>query len=278
MVGSTRLLLASGAVICGVAGVASDVRADVSDIMGIWAEPDCTTGQRVKLINGLGILDFVPVGDAIQLQINMFEGEPRVSAEGTVQATVVNSNIQQKFEIELAIEDGRLDGVMERCNQAPPAVQWVYGEALAGFNLAGRMAIICADEGSAPCLYALFEFVDVSGDASLSQAEVARMFRIVGFYVGYFSQPKALVSSKEVLLPVAVAGAFGPLAAETAIKGMDYDDNGRLSLEELLQDRGDIGGLEAATLALEPAAVQGMLQVAAAAIPPLMQMLGAFIP
>lgn len=69
---------------------------------------------------------------------------------------------------------------------------------------------ICLTEGSPPCLYTLFGFIDVSGNQRLSQAEVARMFRIIGFYAGDFAQPKPLAASREVLVPVALAGDATP--------------------------------------------------------------------
>jgi hypothetical protein len=245
-------------------------------VAGIWAEPDCATGKRVKILNALGILDFVPVGSDIHLQVTTFSNAPTASATGVLQATVVNANIRQQFAIELPVENGRLNGTMERCADAPTAVQWIYGEAIAGFNGAGRALTICGGDAGPACLRSLFDVVDVTGDGSLSRAEVARLLRIGGFFAGYFAQPKALVASQEVLIPTAVAGAIGTVGAAAIIGNMDYDDDGRLSMEELLQDRGEGAGLEAAASALEPAAAQAILQSIAAALPGIAQMIGAY--
>jgi hypothetical protein len=245
-------------------------------VRGIWAEPDCSSGQRVKIVNAMGIMDFVPSGENINLQVSVFTTVPHLGPDGVVQARVVNPNTKQEFAIELAIEDGRLNGEMEYCSEAPPAVQWIYGEAIAGFDGAGGALELCTRTGGAPCLKTLFEFVDVTGDGSLSAAEVARLLRIAGFFAGYFSKPEALVSSRQVLVPTALAGAVGAIAAAAVIASMDYDDNGRLSVDELLQDRGEGVGLEAAASALEPAAAQAVLQSIGAAVPGIVQMLSSF--
>jgi len=240
-------------------------------IAGIWAEPDCASGRRVKIINAAGIVDFVPLGTGIQLQITSFKQPPTAGPGGVVHTIVVNPNIRQEFAVELAVDAERLNGSMERCPTVPPVVQWTYGEAIAGFEAAGRARTRCTAESGTACLRTLFEFVDVTGDGSLSQAEVARLMRIAGFYAGYFAQAKPLVASEEVLVASTAAGAFGSVAAAAVIANLDYDDDGRLSLSELVQDRGEGAGLPAAATALQPVTAQVFLQSIGAAVPGFLQ-------
>lgn len=239
-------------------------------IAGSWSSPNCTNSERVMVINPGGILEFLPLGTSTFVRFSGFAEVPVTEAGGTIRAIRVSPNEQERTPVTFRIIEGKLNGTMERCQQVPASIRWLYGEAIAGFQLLGQALGTFRTQGSGPAIEAVFNGLDVSQDRALSEGEVARLLRILGFFGGYFAQKTALVRSEDVMMPSVVIGLFGPLTAATLIGNLDYDDDGRLSMAELLQDRGEGVELEAAAAALQPAAVQQLLQSLVASVPGLL--------
>lgn len=256
---------------------AADARAQAlpATLAGSWASPNCADSKQIMIINSAGILTFLQGESSTFVMFSSFTDVPEVEADGTIRATTFNPNERKRTTASFRITNGRLNGVMERCQQVPPSIRWPYGEAIAGFRAMGQAAETFRTRGSGPTIDLVFNALDVSGDRALSQGEIARLMRILGFFGGYLSQTTELVDGEDVIMPSVVTGVFGPLAASTLIGNFDYDDDGRLSMAELLQDRGDGMDLEVAAAALRPAAVQHALQSLAASVPGLLPLLGA---
>jgi hypothetical protein len=247
--------------------------ASANPVAGVWVEGDCRTASRVRVINAFGLLDIIPLGDDLSLQVLVFEGDVAGGGADTLRRRVVSPNIRYEFDHEFSVEGGRLEATFSRCDRAPPGALWTFAEAIAAFEFAGRIADLCGRRDGPDCLEAAFRFVDVSGDGKLSPAEVARVFRMVGFFVGYFSHSEAIVPAKNLLGSTALAGLVGPFFANTMVEGMDYDADGSVSLDELMQDRGDAAGLFAAARVMEPTAAQVALKGAFATLSQLLRLL-----
>ena len=97
------------------------------------------------------------------------------------------------------------------------------------------------------CINRLWDVADVSGDGELSVAEVMRILRISSgkvahrAYVEDFREFQANRGQggppepNEALVVVGVA-AVGPVLSHALLANFDYDDNGRLSKAEALND------------------------------------------
>ena len=97
------------------------------------------------------------------------------------------------------------------------------------------------------CINGLWDVADVSGDGELSVAEVMRILRIVSGKVAHeayvedyreFRANRGLGAVPEPNEAVVVVGiaSVGPVLSHALIANFDYDDNGRLSKAEALND------------------------------------------
>ena len=100
---------------------------------------------------------------------------------------------------------------------------------------------------SVACINELWDVADVSGDGELSVAELTRILRIVSGKVAHrayvedyreFRANRGYGAAPEQNEAVAVVGiaAVGPVVSHALIANFDYDDNGRLSKAEALND------------------------------------------
>lgn len=210
---------------------------------GIWVKDTCRGGGAVKIVNQYGMLDIIPLKDGMRLQISEF-----LDAPGNKIRKVKNLNSDKVFDVELSYNSYTLNKVYKKCGRLPGQMSWKLGEAVAGFHLMGKVTSICKSESGEKCIETVFKFVDVSDDDVLSKAEISRVIRILGFYAGYMTQKEMLVKHQAVMISTTIAGVASTIIANSIIGNVDYDDDGRVSIEELLQDRGegadlvDLGG------------------------------------
>ena len=97
------------------------------------------------------------------------------------------------------------------------------------------------------CINGFWDVADVSGDGELSVAEITRIFRIISGKAAHqaytenyreFQTAGPQGSRPEPNEAVVVVGTatVGPVVSHAVIANFDYDDNGRLSKAEALND------------------------------------------
>lgn len=234
---------------------------------GIWAEADCNAPTRVKMINRLGIIDFIRIGDSLSVQISAFESLAYDAGAGILKAQVVVPSIDGTLPVEISLAGLYLNETFVSCETPPKELLWTFGEVIPFLEAIGATAEECARSSDAQCLLPMFEYVDVTGDKQLSVAEISRLFRAGGFLLGYIARNQGLVPAQELVGFVALGGLLSPMFVRNLVDGMDYNQDGLLSLDELLQDRGDAAGFAALGTALGPAAAQTTVKAALAALP-----------
>lgn len=209
-----------------------------NDTHGLWIKGGCDEPGPVKIINRFGILDLLPIETTVKIQVYEFVDD---SDKPTRKVKSLNSD--KTFDIQLVYSSRKLNDEYRRCEKLPALLSWSFGEAAAGFGLLGESAEKCREKSGEDCFATIFQFVDVSDDDVLSRAEISRMVRIIGFYIGYMSQQDLLVEGEKLMASTTVAGVASMYVAESIIDNVDYDDDGRVSIPELLQDKGDGAGL-----------------------------------
>ncbi len=245
---------------------------------GIWASGDCVRAERVRIVNELGVLDLVPVQGVLHIQIADFQANVAVSADGsTMTGHMKAPGLTQAIEKEFWIEDGRLDGLFVSCDHIPPTAALGFGEGLAAFAALGDISRQCEQDTGHGCILAAFSFVDVNGDGKLSPAELSRLFRIAGFFIGYGMGERALLPVGELIVPIAIAGTIAPMLSQGLLANFDYDNDGMLSIDELLQDRGDAATLMSIMDAVQPVGAEVALRGVLASITPLLNLVGGLI-
>ncbi|MGG5809786.1 hypothetical protein [Falsiroseomonas sp. CW058] len=133
--------------------------------------------------------------------------------------------------------DDRLPGdarasVWRRCPAPPALLAGLHGEGVAALAAIEHVEAACAAGTPAACADAIVRQGDVSGDALLSAAELARLTRGIAWVVA--AQEGA---TQDVLLGATAAGTLaGVLTARLLIESMDYDGDGKLSARELALD------------------------------------------
>jgi hypothetical protein len=137
-----------------------------------------------------------------------------------------------------------------RCDALPANLQLFFGEALAVYRDLRVVADVCAAEERS-CAASVFRTIDVSEDGRLSEAELVRLLR-VGILAARFlvdiDGPSASATGGANLLESGAelgggvgGGLLASLLAPTLLGNVflsyDFDGDGFLSPEELLQDR-----------------------------------------
>ena len=120
-----------------------------------------------------------------------------------------------------------------RCAAPPLPLLLLHGEGLAALAALEAVEAVCATRPSGPCAEAVIRAADVSGDAHLGVAEVARLLRGLSWVVAATGEapPGTLALAAGAGAPAAL------LAARVLVGSLDYDGDDRLSAAELAQDR-----------------------------------------
>ncbi len=145
----------------------------------------------------------------------------------------------ETIEPEAKTRDDRLPGdaapqAWRRCDAPPAALAVLHGEGIAFLAALEHLEAACGTGTPGACAEAILRQGDVSGDARLSPAELARLARGAAWLLAVQEG-----ATQDALATAVGAGALGGiLAARTLVESLDYDGDGRLSAAELLQDRG----------------------------------------
>jgi hypothetical protein len=147
---------------------------------------------------------------------------------------------------------------LNRCAALPAAAYATFGEAITAFGTFDAVTQRCVGASARSCIGAVFAAIDISNDRRLSVAEVNRAFRAAGFFLAY----EAIVGSRtdtrgdplarlrvnlmELSASTLIASFGGPFVTSTVMAAYDYNGDGFLSIEEILQDRGPLEAIPVA--------------------------------
>jgi hypothetical protein len=157
--------------------------------------------------------------------------------------------------------DDRLPGdarpeTWRRCPAPPPALAALHGEGVAFLAALEHLEAACGGGTPGACAEALIRQGDVSGDGRLSPAELARLVRGAAWVLAVQEG-----GTQDGLAAAVGGGALGGIvAARLLVESLDYDGDGRLSLEELLQDRAAGFGRATGTEGGRPLRMEGLTE------------------
>ena len=243
-----RRLLLVVTVLAALPSVSAFAEPVPQEAAGVWGETGCNDGSRMFLLNASYVMAVRFSGTSAAVAVH-----PVQWAAGTVLA-----DTGQGMEI-LPLAG------LKRCRSLPPLLHAGFGEAIALFRAYDDFHAHCGGDTPMSCLEAVFSEVDVSDDERLSEAEVGRAVRAAGFFLaqrtivsGRMKEPPpdrwpAHYAPVERLYGTAALSVLaGSVVIGNLVRSYDYDGDGFLSLEELMQDRlpddlvGVVGGLASA--------------------------------
>ena len=148
-------------------------------------------------------------------------------------------------------EEGELvlpKGSLEHCESIPGLLPVLFAEAITVFKQLDPRCY--GGTIDARCVAAVFDTIDVTGDGAFSRAELSRMVRAAGFFIGHrmLAEPNSVsfVPLENMYVVQLAASALGPFVADNIIESYDYDSDGSISPKELMQDRRPQEGIESA--------------------------------
>ncbi|EHL97107.1 EF hand protein [Acetobacteraceae bacterium AT-5844] len=160
---------------------------------------------------------------------------PRILLRGT--ATALDT-----VEPDAKLRDDRLPGPApvqswHRCPTAPASVTTLHGEGVAFLAALESLESACGSNTPDACIATVLREADVSGDGKLSVAEIARLVRGATWLLAAADE-----ATPEAVLATAGGGMLGGVAlARLMMESLDYDGDGKLSANELAQDRVGFG-------------------------------------
>lgn len=167
----------------------------------------------------------------------------------------------QTIEPEAKTRDDRLPGAAapvtwRRCATPPAALAALHGEGIGFLGALEHLEAACGSGAASACGAAILRQGDVSGDQRLAPAELARLLRGAAW----------VVAAQDGATPDALAAAMGAgalagiLAARVLVESLDYDGDGRISVDELMQDRGAGFARAPGTAAGRPLRLDGLTE------------------
>ena len=226
---------------------------------GIWSD-DCSKEQDVFIITESGYFNLYKSQDEVDeyayfyLQLtdsNTYKDWTYVDGE-----IFEFKNVFMKLEsevLEVVFEDienpnGSYDFLIntnntfpyKKCNSAPASVILLFGEVLSYMN--SKASLSCSNFGSnkANCFEDMFNFLDVSGNKALSNAEINRASKLLIF----FSTVNGQEFNDAGVFALMSSYAITPILTKVILNNFDFDNSEDLKLEEVLQDREEFFDLD----------------------------------
>lgn len=202
---------------------------------GAWSTGDCHLDGSTFLTNSAAIMWF----SASDLNTEAYIGP----AKWVAGSLVLPDLMPEYGGAVLLLTEG-----IERCEALPNRLQSLFLEAFAVFEGLDRAVAHCGESSMRRCASAVFDLIDISGDNRFSRAEISRMIRVGTLFAGYEAiaeyHDDPFVPVEDLSVIRSLRSDLLGLAADM-IDSYDFDGDGFLSPEELLQDR-SLESLEAA--------------------------------
>lgn len=208
-----------------------------SHASGVWSFGACGDDAPAVLVNS-----------SAAIMIENPEGTPSVAV---AKAAWVGGSIVLTLRGEEDVILPPLNS-LRSCETLPGVMPILFAETISVFGRLGELDAACMGEHgiTARCAALAFDAVDITGDGRFSKAEISRLVRAAGFFIGHRlvadRRQVAFVPLEELYLAQLAAAALGPLVATNLVDSYDFDGDGFVSLAELMQDRSPEKGLEGA--------------------------------
>ena len=232
-------LLFAVILVWGVGGAFAEVPTDRRGVHGYPAgNQTCDPSRPFMVLNGSMVAYVTPSGNEHQLLLGS--------------ADYLNGAVLLKRRNEFFLLPP-LDSLVP-CQRVPGLLGSMFAEAIAVFGQLDDLSTRCATGAPGGCVESFMDLLDVSGDRSLSKAEISRGIRVAASYFAYESVVGHQLSSKSnlgfpysdtvsadnIYAATVALGIAAPYVTSNLLDSYDYDDDGRLSAAELLQDRSDM--------------------------------------
>ena len=219
---------------------------------GTWSN-DCSKEQDVFIFTESGYFNLYKSQDEIDeyiyfyLQLtNSATYEDWISVDGEIFAF---KKVFMKLEtdvLELVFEDsenpdGSYDFLIntnntltyKKCDNTPAFITLLFGEVLSYMNSKASLSCSNFSSSKAECFEDMFNFLDVSENKALSNAEINRASKLLVF----FSAINGQEFNEAGVFGVMSSYAITPLLTKVILNNFDFDNSEDLKLEEILQDR-----------------------------------------
>lgn len=219
---------------------------------GIWASPDCVAAESLSIytagdsfFSGDGWVGLLPiagletVGSFDRVTVGRYADDVSVYfLQRAERGALTEFYAPDDAPVDALPEADWDQARFEKCDAVPAQFTLYYGEILTWIEALPSLRAGCAGGSETGCLEAVWRLGDVSGDGLLSLAELSRILRVL-------SQAAAIAhedGAETEALGMATLGTalVAPLVGHLVLASLDYDDDGRLSPEELLQDRASL--------------------------------------
>ena len=128
----------------------------------------------------------------------------------------------------------------KKCDNTPASVTLLFGEVLSYMNSKASLSCSNFSSNKADCFEDMFNFLDVSGNKALSNAEINRASKLLVF----FSAVNGQEFNDAGVFGVMSSYAITPLLTKVILNNFDFDNSSDLKLEEILQDRESLFDLD----------------------------------
>lgn len=214
-------------------------------LRGTWAAGSCAAPEALLHVTARSVVRLPADGPARLVRFRGLREQAgwTIGAGAGAEAPRIMLRAAEGDGLDLAepdakLRDDRLPGGTpvsrwRRCQAGDAAAAVLHGEGLAFLGTLERLEAACQAGPMPACLGALMTEADVSGDGTLSVAEVARLLRGAAWALAaqQGSAPEGFAAA------AGLGGMAALAAARLVVAGLDYDDDGRLSAAELAQDR-----------------------------------------
>jgi hypothetical protein len=206
-----------------------------AELMGIWAE-DCSDPEAFfTLIN----LTHVMTISALDNEVYHSELESSWLNDSDIQFDLTDSTLNWR----IGNAENHDVFIDQRCDQLPPTLSLLHGEASRFFFATSDIARQCVLSREA-CADAMVTHFDMANTGGLNEADIARLLRIATYF-GTLDTWDATATFEDLWIGQAIAMSVSPFIAGTLIRNFDYDGDQQLSLQEFAIDRElfDVGHL-----------------------------------